>query len=521
MIRSKHISNTNPKPRTPHAPMSLATRCTECKTIFRVMEDQLRVSEGWVRCGRCGSVFNGLASLLQLKRDPLHEAALRSTVSQPEEEQQQQQASNQTEPALIASHALEAEVHDSPSSETPYTEERDLSAVKQDSAHERDGNEARSWPQQADAALTSPAALPSEITASELQTWNPTDADNWIAETLAGTLDESALPLPHTLLKKLDASEPPAPQPPRASFRQALAKLDRPQPHGSGPAFSQERSAKSRSRKKSSSASHDRPDAEATGFLAPWADAQGPVTELVPPPLDQHVPTVQRASTAEDTPQKQRPSKSSKSRRRKSTQSSLVSEADPSPTPLIESEQIAAGLHRQPSFVRRAQSQARWRNKRVRAALLTSSLLLSVTLSLQMLVHWRDAAAARWPQTQAWLTQTCSLFSAEPSACEIQAPKRIAQVSVESSSLVQVDAPNTYQLSITLRNRSTETLTLPSLELNITNANNQLIARRALNPSQFRAETENLPGSAEMALSLFFKSDVQAVSGYTVEAFYP
>jgi predicted Zn finger-like uncharacterized protein len=37
---------------------SLATRCPACHTVFRVVQDQLRVSEGWVRCGRCSEVFN-------------------------------------------------------------------------------------------------------------------------------------------------------------------------------------------------------------------------------------------------------------------------------------------------------------------------------------------------------------------------------------------------------------------------------------------------------------------------------
>ena len=35
--------------------MSLATRCTSCGTAFRVVQDQLKVSEGWVRCGRCNA----------------------------------------------------------------------------------------------------------------------------------------------------------------------------------------------------------------------------------------------------------------------------------------------------------------------------------------------------------------------------------------------------------------------------------------------------------------------------------
>src|SRR5450755_3970033 len=49
--------------------MSLATRCSSCGTVFRVVQDQLKVSEGWVRCGRCDAVFNALEGLLDLSRD--------------------------------------------------------------------------------------------------------------------------------------------------------------------------------------------------------------------------------------------------------------------------------------------------------------------------------------------------------------------------------------------------------------------------------------------------------------------
>ena len=47
--------------------MSLATRCTACDTVFRVVQDQLKVSEGWVRCGRCQGVFNALEGLFDLE----------------------------------------------------------------------------------------------------------------------------------------------------------------------------------------------------------------------------------------------------------------------------------------------------------------------------------------------------------------------------------------------------------------------------------------------------------------------
>jgi predicted Zn finger-like uncharacterized protein len=49
--------------------MSLATRCVPCGTVFRVVQEQLKVSEGWVRCGRCGSVFNALEGLFDLERE--------------------------------------------------------------------------------------------------------------------------------------------------------------------------------------------------------------------------------------------------------------------------------------------------------------------------------------------------------------------------------------------------------------------------------------------------------------------
>src|SRR5687768_17895524 len=51
------------------ARMSLATRCSVCGTVFRVVQDQLKVSEGWVRCGRCEQVFNALEGLFDLERE--------------------------------------------------------------------------------------------------------------------------------------------------------------------------------------------------------------------------------------------------------------------------------------------------------------------------------------------------------------------------------------------------------------------------------------------------------------------
>ncbi len=39
------------------------TSCPECGTVFRISTTELRVAEGYVRCGHCGATFNGLATL--------------------------------------------------------------------------------------------------------------------------------------------------------------------------------------------------------------------------------------------------------------------------------------------------------------------------------------------------------------------------------------------------------------------------------------------------------------------------
>jgi len=55
--------------------MTLATRCPSCGTVFRVVQDQLRVSQGWVRCGRCSEAFNAEEAMVDWPAAPGAEAA--------------------------------------------------------------------------------------------------------------------------------------------------------------------------------------------------------------------------------------------------------------------------------------------------------------------------------------------------------------------------------------------------------------------------------------------------------------
>ena len=45
--------------------MSLLTRCPRCANVYQVVDDQLQISNGWVRCGQCGEIFEAAAQLVE------------------------------------------------------------------------------------------------------------------------------------------------------------------------------------------------------------------------------------------------------------------------------------------------------------------------------------------------------------------------------------------------------------------------------------------------------------------------
>src|SRR5471032_3179297 len=47
----------------------LVSTCTRCRARFRVTPPQLNAKQGQVRCGRCGSVFNGFEALERFPDD--------------------------------------------------------------------------------------------------------------------------------------------------------------------------------------------------------------------------------------------------------------------------------------------------------------------------------------------------------------------------------------------------------------------------------------------------------------------
>ena len=177
------------------------------------------------------------------------------------------------------------------------------------------------------------------------------------------------------------------------------------------------------------------------------------------------------------------------------------------------SEQVAAP----PDFIRHSGRSVRTPGWGSGWALGLSVILAFLVLGTQTAYHFRDAIAARWPQTKTTLQTACAWL-----ACRVELPMRIEDLAVENTALTHTTpGSDAVKLSVNLRNRGIFVVALPSVDLSLTDASGQLVARRALTPTDFLAASPGLEAGAETTLSLMLTSSDKRVTGYTVEVFYP
>lgn len=81
--------------------MSLITRCSACGTMFKVVADQLKISQGWVRCGHCSEVFDAAANL----QPYVSQASASSAVAPQQDVQEQAGNTASVAPMLVAASA--------------------------------------------------------------------------------------------------------------------------------------------------------------------------------------------------------------------------------------------------------------------------------------------------------------------------------------------------------------------------------------------------------------------------------
>ena len=182
------------------------------------------------------------------------------------------------------------------------------------------------------------------------------------------------------------------------------------------------------------------------------------------------------------------------------------------------------------SFVRDARRKAMWRKPGVRIALGFLAMLLLTVLLLQVVVQQRDSVAAMEPRFKPWLQALCAQLQ-----CEVAPLRRIESVVIDSSSFNKIDA-DSYRLSFSLKNTGTAQVAMPSLEVTLTDTQDQALVRRVLTPAQLGMAATVLGAGAEVAGAVAMQvndtgtaavsngsapASPLRVAGYRVLAFYP
>ena len=198
--------------------MSQTTRCPSCGTKFKVVADQLRISEGWVRCGQCEQVFDATLTL-----ESPATAAAPSVVPAPVALPEAGEAAGYALPAAVDDDDLPLDAAPTPSvpmapswPELSTESEADFGPARESASQARTGPGADPEPQ--DSAAPQPAAQSS--TAPEL---SPDDELSPEAELSADSeLEPESEPEPEPVPVPESAPLPPA----AGAFAQPLPEAE-------------------------------------------------------------------------------------------------------------------------------------------------------------------------------------------------------------------------------------------------------------------------------------------------------
>jgi len=152
---------------------------------------------------------------------------------------------------------------------------------------------------------------------------------------------------------------------------------------------------------------------------------------------------------------------------------------------------------------------------------LIAAIVLAASLVAQGAWHYRDAIAAHWPSTRPMLSRLCAT-----AGCTIRPLREIAWLSIDASDL-QADAAHRGLLTLaaTVRNRANYAVAYPHLELTLTDAQDNVVVRRALAPPEYAGGTVDVGAgiarNGEVAVKLFIDASATTQAGYRVYLFYP
>ncbi len=505
--------------------MSQITRCPSCGTTFKVVADQLRISDGWVRCGQCKDVFDAAAHLVVIETvQLLPEMRFDGLRTGPAE-------GSATPPAapvrVWGSARTPPSAPPSPSNSAlpPPTVPVGRDGAPVDWSAGEPGARGRPDPSLTGViAQKNTTGLPSvevpPFLATSASVGEPSGAQGWSLEPQSPYGWTTRAPaVPHTdVVPELSQGSSAV----SSGASQGSAASATPEPGGYELPFAQLRDsewpedlelevpAQTPEVERPLPVLSDVPPPELPGpeagirpglLIAPSADSAAQANDDSEQEGDSLPAALGAAAASPRLPLPQRGPHA----------------AEEAVSHLGDDDGPEAPGADEPSFVRTARRQAFWSSPTTRAMLALCVLGLAALLLAQVAVRERDALAARHPGLRGTLEVLCG-----PWQCSLAPPRRIADVVIDSSSFTR-GRTDTYLLSMTIKNNNADTaVAMPAVELTLTDAQDQPLLRKVLQAGEIAAPRElSARGEWSGAFSLNVADVGSRVAGYRLLAFYP
>ena len=151
---------------------------------------------------------------------------------------------------------------------------------------------------------------------------------------------------------------------------------------------------------------------------------------------------------------------------------------------------------------------------------LLGTLLLLIALAAQGAYRYRGEVSVLVPEAKPLLERMCAELG-----CDVPLPRRVELLSIETSDL-QADGshPSVMVLTATLRNRAAFVQAYPALELSLTTAQGETVARRVLMPRDYVAPPAlpdaGFASGSELQIKVYIEAAALKPTGYRLYLFY-
>lgn len=452
--------------------MSLVTRCPSCATTFKVVQDQLRISDGWVRCGRCSHVFDASLDLQALAEPAASHPvpALPPVPSPPAEDVD----FFDDEPLPEAVTSAPAPLLELP--EAAFDEDKD-------STDGMDDVEAEEVP--------IPILMP--MSGYDLDVSGP--AQRKEPAFFQAPLHAGAIVLPRTLpgLPSIGlVADEPWPQVVTPQFDDPAESS-----HASHPLI-----VPAHLREQAANASQ----VQFQKALRRARDKAAKIAKFREKAVAQNSSPMPLVRSGSETDFEASP---------EAMRLTAVSEGADG------ARSSSPATNTIPALLRAASASPVWRSRKGRAWLAAGSVAAMFLLVLQVLHQERDAIVARQPGMRPLLAGVCTV-----TGCQLSALRQIGDITIDGAAFAREKIGDGYRLSFTLRNAAAVPLAMPAVELSLLDMQEQAVVRRVLLPADFGAPAElaargERVASMPLALDAAQAASLPPVAGYRLVAFYP